>query len=73
MFIFEKHLIPIRMKNTEYFAYLDNCLIDNNGFKSSYGVTAYTKRDAQRVLSKAKLYYTGSYKLDSSRFRITAK
>jgi len=61
------------MKNSEYFSYLDNCLIDHNGFKAAYGVTAYTKRDAQRILSKAKLYYTGSYKLDSIRFHITVK
>lgn len=61
------------MKNTEYFAYLDNSLIDNKGFKTSYGVTAYTKREANRLLSKAKKHYLGTYKIDSRRFRITKR
>ena len=61
------------MKNLEYFAYLDNSLIDSNGFKTAYGVTAYTKRDAKRLLSKAKLHYVGTYSVDSNRYHIAAR
>ena len=43
----------------EYFAYLDGCLIDSNGYKTSHGVTAYTKIEAVKALTKAKRYYKG--------------
>lgn len=46
----------------EYIAYLDGSRIDNNGFKSNYGVTANTIKDAEKLLTKAKLHYNGSTK-----------
>ena len=54
----------------QYFAYLDNSLIDSKGFKTTYGITADTKREATRLLAKAKRHYLGTYKIDASRFRV---
>lgn len=49
----------------EYFVYLNGKLINSDGFYSSYGVTAYTKKDALRILAKAKMYYFGTYRVES--------
>ena len=46
----------------EYIAYLDNSRIDSKGFKTSHGVTANTKAEAIRLLSKAKMFYHGRYR-----------
>ncbi len=49
----------------EWIAILNGKRIDCNGFYSCHSsVTAYTKKDAQRLLSKAKKYYYNSYKLE---------
>ena len=52
------------MKN-EYIAYLDGSRIDNKGFKTSYGVTAYTLKEAKRLLAKAKMFYHGTYRVEN--------
>lgn len=57
----------------QYFAYLDGSLIDSNGFKTTYGITADTKREANRLLAKAKRHYLGTYKVDASRFRVVLR
>ena len=45
-------------KQKEWIAILDDSRIDCNGFKSGHAcVTAYTKKEAQRLLNKAKKYY----------------
>lgn len=49
---------------TEYFAYLGGRLINSDGFYCQYGVTAYTKKDAMRILAKAKRYYYGTYRIE---------
>ena len=49
---------------TEYFAYLGGRLINSDGFYCQYGVTAYTMKDAKRILAKAKLYYFGTYRTE---------
>ncbi len=52
-------------KSKEWIAILNGKRIDSNGFYCSAPcVTAYTKKEAQRLLSKAKKYYFNSYKLD---------
>ena len=52
-------------KSKEWIAILNGKRIDCNGFYCSHScVTAYTKKEAQRLLSKAKKYYFNSYKLD---------
>lgn len=40
-------------KNT-YFAFLKNKLVNKEGFLSEYGITAYTKKEAVRLLRLAK-------------------
>lgn len=49
-------------RTTEYYAYLNGSRIDSNGYKGQ-GVTAYTKKDAERILAKAKKYYHGTYRV----------
>lgn len=49
--------------NKEYFAVLKGKRIDCNGFFTNYGVTANTKKEAARILAKAKKYYFGTYKV----------
>jgi hypothetical protein len=51
-------------KSKEWIAILNGKRIDHNGFFCSAPcVTAYTKKEAKRLLSKAKKYYFNSYKL----------
>lgn len=60
-----------KRSQTEYIAVLDGSRIDSNGFKTSYGVTAYTQAEAVKLLTKAKRYYCGTTRIDRSRFYIT--
>ena len=55
----------------EYIAYLDGEKIDSKGFKTSHGITANTKAEAIKLLSKAKMYYCGRYR--NCDVRITVK
>jgi hypothetical protein len=51
-------------KEKEWIAILNGKRIDSNGFYSGHAcVTAYNKKAAIRLLSKAKLYYFGTYKI----------
>ena len=53
------------MKFNEWVVILDGKRLDNKGFFcSAQCVTAYSKKEAIRILAKAKLYYFGSYRLD---------
>jgi hypothetical protein len=54
------------MKFNEWIVVLNGTKIDCNGFYCGYScVTAYSKKEALRILAKAKKYYFGSYKLNS--------
>ena len=46
----------------EYICYLDGSRIDSKGFKTSHGITANTKAEAIKLLSKAKMYYHKRYR-----------
>jgi len=48
----------------EYFAYLGGIPIGSDGYYCRYGVTAYTLKDAKRILAKAKMYYFGTYRVE---------
>lgn len=53
------------MKFNEWIVILNGKRIDNKGyFCSAQCVTAYSKKEALRILSKAKMYYFGSYRLN---------
>ncbi len=48
----------------EWIVILNNKRIDNRGFYSGHAaVTAWTKKEAFNILSKAKKYYFNTYKL----------
>ena len=50
--------------NKEWIAILNGTRINSDGFYGGYAcVTAYTKKEAIRLLSKAKMYYFGTYKI----------
>jgi hypothetical protein len=53
------------MRNSkEWIAILNGTRIDSNGFYCSAAcVTAYNKKEAIRLLSKAKMHYFGSYSI----------
>jgi hypothetical protein len=54
------------MKFNEWIVVLNGSRVDCNGFYCSYScVTAYSKKEALRILAKAKLYYFGSYRLNA--------
>ena len=62
------------MKFNEWIVILDGKRIDNKGyFCSAQCVTAYSKKEALRILSKAKLYYFGSYRLEAGTKKIDTK
>ena len=56
----------------EWIAILNGKRIDCNGYYCSHAaVTAYSKKEAKRLLSKAKKYYFNSYKLTKEVLRNT--
>jgi hypothetical protein len=54
------------MRNSkEWIAILNGTRIDSNGFYCGAAcVTAYNKKEAIRLLSKAKMHYFGTYKIN---------
>ena len=63
------HHLKNNMRNSkEWIAVLDGKRIDSNGFYCSEFfrrtcVTSYNKKEAIRLLSKAKMHYFGTYKI----------
>ena len=57
--------IKNNMRNSkEWIAVLDGTRIDSNGFYCGAAcVTSYNKKEAIRLLSKAKMHYFGTYKI----------
>lgn len=54
------------MRFNEWIVVLNGTKIDCNGFYCGYScVTAYTKKEALRILAKAKKYYFNSYRLSA--------
>ena len=55
------------MKTIEWVVYLNGNRLNHFGFYcSSSCVTAYTKKQALKILSKAKKYYFGTYRLNDA-------
>jgi hypothetical protein len=61
------------MRNSkEWIATLNGTRIDSNGFYCGAAcVTAYNKKEAIRLLSKAKMHYFGSYSINKEARRGT--
>jgi len=58
--------------NKEWIAVLNGTRIDSNGFYCGAAcVTAYNKKEAIRLLSKAKMHYFGSYSISKEARRGT--
>jgi hypothetical protein len=55
------------MKFNEWIVVLNGIRLDCNGFYcSAQCVTAYSKKEALRILAKAKMYYFGKYRLNDA-------
>ena len=53
------------MRFNEWIVVLNNSRLNCNGYYcSAQCVTAYSKKEALRILSKAKMYYFGSYRVN---------
>lgn len=53
------------MRFNEWIVVLNGSRVDCNGFYCGYScVTAYSKKEALRILAKAKMYYFGSYRVN---------
>ena len=59
------HHLKNNMRNSkEWIAVLNGTRIDSNGFYCGAAcVTSYNKKEAIRLLSKAKMHYFGTYKI----------